>query len=85
MTTPLESQRALGEGRGDGRPVRSELLREVNNRIREVGREGDLPNLEFVCECGNGGCVDVVELSAGDYDRIRKTSGLVLAAGHVTV
>jgi hypothetical protein len=50
-----------------------------------VGREGDLPNLEFVCECGNGGCVDVVELSAGDYDRIRKTSGLVLAADHVTV
>lgn len=85
MTTPHESHGASGNGRGDGQPVRSELLREVNDRIREVGREGDFPSLEFVCECGNGGCIEVVELTAAEYDRIRAKSGVVFAADHVTV
>ena len=85
MTTPHESHGASGNGRGDGQPVRSELLREVNDRIREVGREGDFPSLEFVCDCGNGGCVEVVELTTADYDSIREQTALVLAAGHVTV
>jgi hypothetical protein len=59
----------------------------VNERIREVGRNGDGPvsDLEFVCECGGGDCVAMVELTAGEYDGIRLGSRLVLAAGHVRV
>ena len=84
MASPPRERETDRGGRGDGEPVRSELLREVNERIREVGREGDrLPDgLEFVCECGNGGCEAMVELSASAYDGIRRGEGLVLAAGH---
>ena len=72
------------DGRG---PVWSELLREVNERIREVGRNGDGPvsDLDFVCECGGGDCVAMVELTAGEYDDIQLGSDLVLAEGHVRV
>ena len=65
-------------------PLRSELLREVNERIREVGRNGDGPvsGLEFVCECGGGDCVAMVELTVGEYDGIRRGSSFVLAVGH---
>ena len=70
--------------RGNGAPVRSELLREVNNRIREIGREGaeSVTGLEFVCECGGGECVAMVGLTAEEYDGIRLGRGVVLAVGH---
>jgi len=84
MTTPFKSQEVTGNGRGEGRALRSELLREVNDRIREVGGEGSPSSLEFVCECGGGTCVAMVELTAGEYDGIRDTAVLVLADGHET-
>jgi hypothetical protein len=85
MTNPPETTQEAGRnGRGDGAPVRSELLREVNARIREVGREGteSVNGLEFVCECGDGDCVSMVELTTLEYDDIRLERGLVLATGH---
>jgi hypothetical protein len=82
MTNPFEGDEARGNGRGDGAPVRSELLREVNERIREVGRNGSAASLEFVCECGGGDCVAMVELPPGEYDGIRSEARFVLAAGH---
>jgi hypothetical protein len=85
MTNPFESQEVSRNARGDGRPVRSALLREVNDRIREVGRDGDVSMLEFVCECGGGSCIAMVELTTGEYDGIRKTTNPVLAPDHVTV
>jgi hypothetical protein len=85
MANHFDSQGALKNARGDGRPVRSELLREVNDRIREVGRDGDVSSLEFVCECGGGSCIAMVELTTGEYDGIRKTTNSVLAPDHVTV
>src|SRR6186997_186821 len=84
MTNPFESQSVSSKARGDGRPVRSELLREVNDRIREVSREAGVSNLEFVCECGGGDCVAMVELTNGEYDGIRKMTKLVLAPDHVS-
>ena len=62
--------------------MRSELLREVNERIREVGRGGSASSMEFVCECGCGECVAMVELTTRDYDDIRRETGLVVAEGH---
>jgi hypothetical protein len=86
MGKPPERRRSERNG-DEGGPVRSELLREVNERIREVGRNGDGPvsGLEFVCECGGGDCVEMVELTTGEYDGIRLGSDLVLADGHVGV
>jgi hypothetical protein len=84
MTNYFESQEASKNARGEGRPVRSTLLREVNDRIREVGRDGDASILEFVCECGGGSCIAMVELTTGEYDGIRKTTSPVLAPEHVT-
>jgi hypothetical protein len=73
--------------RGNGAPVRSELLREVNDRIREVGREGteSINGLEFVCECGDGDCVALVKLTVTDYDGIRGETGFVLALDHARI
>ena len=77
-----QGQRSERNGRGEGGPVREELLREVNDRIREVGLDGSVDSLEFVCECGGGGCAAMVELTAGEYEGIRLQAGFVLAAGH---
>jgi hypothetical protein len=87
VTIPPERQGNGTNARGNGAPVRSELLREVNDRIRDVGRNGtgSLSSLEFVCECGGGDCVAMVELSTGEYDGIRLGPGSVLASGHAQV
>ena len=84
MATLPKREDGARTGRGDGAPVRSEMLREVNERIREVGRNGhgSLSGLEFICECGGGHCMAMVELTTGEYDRIRLGTGLVLAASH---
>jgi hypothetical protein len=82
MANPLEGQGTRSNGRGEGAPVRSELLREVNERIREVGRNGPVCSLEVLCECGGGDCVAMVELTTREYDGIRRGTGLVLAQGH---
>jgi len=65
-------------------PLRSELLREVNNRIREVGEPSQARDdgLEFICECGGRGCEEMVMLSVNEYDGIRLATGSVLAVGH---
>ena len=86
MANRLEENGNGRPGRGEGGPVRSELLREVNERIREVGRDADgrAQSLEFVCECGGSDCVAMVELSAGEYDGIRVGPGLILATGHAS-
>lgn len=84
MPSPSESQGSGKNGRGNGSRIRNGLLREVNDRIREVGRDNDVSaqHLEFICECGAGDCVAMVELSAGEYDGIRSGTGVVLAGGH---
>jgi hypothetical protein len=84
VASPPERQETGTNARGSGAFVRSELLREVNDRIREVGREGteSANGLEFVCECGGGECVALVELTLTQYDGIRIENGHVLALGH---
>jgi hypothetical protein len=64
------------------------LFREVNERIREVsGRvvafDGEA-TLEFVCECSEEGCSDVVELTLAEYESIRsEPTHFLVAPGHV--
>ena len=49
---------------------RQRLMREVNERIRELAeRNGN--GVRLLCECGEVSCADAVEISASQYARIR--------------
>lgn len=85
MASPLDGREPGKNARGQSEPVRSELLQEVNDRIREVGRDSEgRVNLEFVCECGGSGCEAMVNLTGAEYDGIRLGTGRVLAPGHAS-
>ncbi|HEY6836999.1 MAG TPA: hypothetical protein VI142_11205 [Gaiellaceae bacterium] len=63
------------------------LLREVNERIDEVGeRLQVLPEdevLEFRCECGRPECESTVSMPPADYRRMRSDNDrFVLVPGH---
>lgn len=49
------------------------LFREVNERLRELGEGFSMvtQEAEFVCECGNGSCVERVHMSLDAYEEIR--------------
>jgi hypothetical protein len=57
------------ESRG-GRVARNEaLFREVNERINEVGKDAE--RLLLLCECGDLGCREVVEMTPAEYEAVR--------------
>lgn len=63
----------------------SELLGEVNRRIRDLATEVDPQDAlswEFVCECGAAGCTERVGLALARYDELKHTHGALLAPGH---
>jgi hypothetical protein len=49
------------------------VFREVNERLRELGESFSLVSelAEFVCECGNSGCTERVQMPLSDYEHIR--------------
>jgi hypothetical protein len=63
------------------------LLREVNDRIREVGEQLQvLPEngeLEFRCECGRPECEELVSMTASEYERLRSDNDrFAVVPGH---
>lgn len=63
------------------------LLREVNERIHDVGAGlqvlPDNEELDFHCECGRPECDVLVHLLAGDYERVRADNDrFVVFPGH---
>jgi hypothetical protein len=70
------------------RTARNEaLLREVNERIHEVGeRLQVLPDdgeLEFRCECGRPECEEFVSMTASEYERVRSDNDrFAVVPGH---
>src|SRR3954454_4460925 len=61
------------------------IFRSVNERIEDIhenlGRE--LDQSDWVCECGDGACVDRVRLSHSEYERIRRHSHwFLIKPGH---
>src|SRR5690349_3343819 len=62
------------------------LLREVNDRIEEIGAPAnDQQWIGFVCECGNVGCTDQVHLDRDEYEAVRANAQHFLTVvGHET-
>jgi len=60
---------------------RQRLLREVNDRVADVGREEHLDNLDFLCECGREDCFASLTMSLAEYTRTAE-AGFILAEGH---
>lgn len=65
------------------------LLRDVNDRIEEVGErlgvdgEDAADGLDFLCECGHENCTETVRLTLGEYEDIRREETLfVVFPGH---
>ena len=63
------------------------LLREVNERIHEVGEhlqvlpDGEL--LDFRCECGSPACESAVSMTAAEYEDVRSDNDrFALLPGH---
>lgn len=50
------------------------LFREVNERVKELheGFSVAIPTSEWICECANDICVVRIELSANEYEAIRR-------------
>jgi hypothetical protein len=43
----------------------------VNDRIAELGGEWNVSGVSlFVCECGDPGCAEKLEIAAAEYERI---------------
>jgi hypothetical protein len=60
-------------------------FREINERMRDslVGVIGGDEILDFVCECGDGGCTDQVRLTLDEYEAVREDAlHFALLAGH---
>jgi hypothetical protein len=49
------------------------LFRQVNERLREVAESFSLvaERAEFICECGKSDCMEPVQLTLSDYERVR--------------
>ena len=63
------------------------LLREVNDRIQDVGeRLSVLPDderLDFRCECGRSSCDTMISMSASEYRHVRSDNDrFAVSPGH---
>jgi hypothetical protein len=62
------------------------LFRHVNEQIRELDRRlavGADETYGFVCECGNNDCMERIDLSIGEYERIHSDpTRFAVVGGH---
>lgn len=60
------------------------LFREVNERIEQVAEGfGFVGDGSFICECGNAQCTQAIEVSHGEYERVRAhASRFIIALDH---
>jgi hypothetical protein len=60
------------------------LFREINERIAELGGYFSLGGTTpFVCECGDGGCLQALELTHAEYEEVRAhATRFVVALDH---
>jgi hypothetical protein len=64
-----------------------QVVREVNERIRELSLNGaevlKAGRTRFLCECGDPACLETMEISVLEYERVRNQDGQIfIAARH---
>jgi hypothetical protein len=60
------------------------LYRDVNERIAETSKRFDSDEAEFMCECGDPGCAERLEVPLDEYEHIRSdATTLLLDPEHV--
>jgi uncharacterized glyoxalase superfamily metalloenzyme YdcJ len=75
-------------GAREDRLARNEaLFRNVNERVRELAgsfaSSAAQEPVAFVCECGSADCAASVELTIGEYERVRADPAqFVVVSGH---
>jgi hypothetical protein len=57
--------------RGDRLARNEAMFRSVNERVEEVVQPGAEEEIDFLCECGDGGCVEKVTLARQEYEQVR--------------
>lgn len=67
--------------------ARQRLLVEVNSNIGAdahdlPAEEQEAKGWDFLCECGDGSCTELVHLTLAGYDEVRAGEGFVLAERH---
>jgi hypothetical protein len=59
------------------------LFREVNERIERVTETLQVETLTILCECGDPSCLEHIQVSLPDYERVRADPTLFfIRAGH---
>ena len=51
--------------------INENLLREVNERIEELGEQLDVSEAEFFCECADRSCAVRLKVSIARYEAVR--------------
>jgi hypothetical protein len=60
-----------------------ELFRQVNEAREEANQAGKEAKLVFVCECADRECSGRIEMTAADFDRVRRSDRhYILLPGH---
>ena len=60
------------------------LFRNVNERIAEASERFDSDDAEFLCECGDPGCAERLEVPLDEYEQVREdATTFVLDPEHV--
>jgi hypothetical protein len=73
----------------EGTAANQNIFRDVNERVVEAHRVMDSSDvdrdrlIEVFCECGRTGCVERIELTRAEYERVRADpTQFVIAPGH---
>jgi hypothetical protein len=84
-----QPSRSGTETRGFQATRRQVIFREVNERIEPLGEEfdeqfGHTGTVSLLCECGNSGCFERVEITPADYEAARGfPTRFLVKPGHV--
>jgi hypothetical protein len=73
-----ERHRRIGENEA--------LFRQVNERVSELNRSFSLvlERGDYLCECGNEGCIERIALTPEEYERVRaEATHFVVKPGHL--
>jgi hypothetical protein len=60
-------------------------FRDVNESLRYTASQGarTLPTLRLLCECGDAGCAEFVEVTSTEYETVRATAThFIVRPGH---